>query len=667
MKQKKSSARKVNARKAALPPARKRVAARKKVSSSRKTSSVRAKPATKATEAKVVVKKRASRKTPATRTKAASAAASLPAQPKASRVGGKKISTRQPVGKTVPRAKAKKSAASIKQVAVPKAKKPGSKLKAAPVPESIPPVVSTIKVKPIRKPRPARIKQPPASRGGAVQDKTTAGANRLVEDSGAPLASQPGEAPIPALQSGANRGGTSLAPAPVLKTDAQTPRQQSSPASAKKSPILPAILLEGDETETNFLTGPGRKYAVSAFRPEPPAPAEPSAARVPDSLPEIRDTAKLVLIARDPTCLYAQWDLSDAQQRRYNSLSATGHLSIRAYLGSVGGPMAAMAELHSDSRHWFLHVDQSGKAYVAQLGYQKPDGVWVTVATSEVAVTPPATRSGERQDVFAHVPANIPLSQIGALLSPASPSAPVVLTTHDKAAPATLLAEAFEPAQVRASLPSEHSSERMPEAGMEAPATLPATLTYSPAVPIIPEISDLEPAQPWTTGQEQALAEFIDKSLQGHEWMSSAGIGAVIQGRDHQTGLRNRGVLSSMAAVPELPGALPTSSAPQAPPPRQGFWFNVNAELVIYGATEPNATVTIGGRTIKLRPDGSFSYRFALPDGCYELPTLAVSASGSDSRSAKLEFSRQTHYAGEVGAHPQDPALKAPAPENLPS
>src|SRR5688572_31722682 len=32
------------------------------------------------------------------------------------------------------------------------------------------------------------------------------------------------------------------------------------------------------------------------------------------------------------------------------------------------------------------------------------------------------------------------------------------------------------------------------------------------------------------------------------------------------------------------------------------------------------ATVTIGGRPIRLRPDGSFSYRFSLPDGEYELP-----------------------------------------------
>jgi hypothetical protein len=99
--------------------------------------------------------------------------------------------------------------------------------------------------------------------------------------------------------------------------------------------------------------------------------------------------------------------------------------------------------------------------------------------------------------------------------------------------------------------------------------------------------------------------------------------------------------------------------------PAKGFWFMVNAELIIYGATEPDAKVTIGGNIVKLRPDGSFSYRFALPDGNYDLPAVAVSADGTDARAADLKFSRQTQYLGDVGTHPQDPALKTPLPDNI--
>jgi hypothetical protein len=98
---------------------------------------------------------------------------------------------------------------------------------------------------------------------------------------------------------------------------------------------------------------------------------------------------------------------------------------------------------------------------------------------------------------------------------------------------------------------------------------------------------------------------------------------------------------------------------------RRGFWFNVNAELIIYGATEPDASVTIGGRPIQLRRDGTFSFRFALPDGSYELPVQATSADGEEARSAGLSFRRGTEYRGEVGAHPQDKRLKSPRAEHV--
>jgi hypothetical protein len=114
------------------------------------------------------------------------------------------------------------------------------------------------------------------------------------------------------------------------------------------------------------------------------------------------------------------------------------------------------------------------------------------------------------------------------------------------------------------------------------------------------------------------------------------------------------------AAQPELFSAV-LAGLPSA---EQGFWFNVNAELVIYGATEPGATVTFGRRAIALRPDGTFSYRFALPDGTYRLPVSAHSSRGEE-RSVVLEFFRGTTYSQGVGVHPQDPALKAPAVENI--
>jgi hypothetical protein len=108
--------------------------------------------------------------------------------------------------------------------------------------------------------------------------------------------------------------------------------------------------------------------------------------------------------------------------------------------------------------------------------------------------------------------------------------------------------------------------------------------------------------------------------------------------------------------------AVSSPTGPAAAAPR-GFWFNIHAELVVYGATEPDARVTLEGRPVTLRPDGSFSCRFVLPDGRYELEAVATKADGSESRRAVLRFSRQTSYSGEVHQAPADPALQPPPPE----
>ena len=72
------------------------------------------------------------------------------------------------------------------------------------------------------------------------------------------------------------------------------------------------------------------------------------------------------------------------------------------------------------------------------------------------------------------------------------------------------------------------------------------------------------------------------------------------------------------------------------------IWFAVNAELIIYGATEPGAKVVVDGKPIELRSDGTFSFHFAFPDGEYRLPVIAISPAGDDKRQVDLKFERQT-------------------------
>jgi hypothetical protein len=72
------------------------------------------------------------------------------------------------------------------------------------------------------------------------------------------------------------------------------------------------------------------------------------------------------------------------------------------------------------------------------------------------------------------------------------------------------------------------------------------------------------------------------------------------------------------------------------------FWFQLDAELIVYGATEPDAKVTLQGEPVKLRPDGTFTMRFSLPDSRQIIPAVASSADGVEERTIVLAVERNT-------------------------
>lgn len=89
------------------------------------------------------------------------------------------------------------------------------------------------------------------------------------------------------------------------------------------------------------------------------------------------------------------------------------------------------------------------------------------------------------------------------------------------------------------------------------------------------------------------------------------------------------------------------------------FFMHVNAEVIFYGGTHPQAKVTIDGKPVELAPDGSFRYHFVFPDGNYEIPITATSPDGVETRSATLRFERATARTGDVG-HTAQPPLAVP-------
>ncbi len=391
-------------------------------------------------------------------------------------------------------------------------------------------------------------------------------------------------------------------PAPAAKPKRKSPAK-------KKALTVPPILLEGDKPSVPAAAGPGQRYALG---PTPPA-EHGGGAEESGELPEAYGTRQLFLAARDPHWLYARWDLTRDQQKTYNALSVDKHLVLRIFIDAIKGEPMGTVHVHPESTHWFVHVNQAGTKYLAEIGYFLASGKWIAISQSAATITPPDTMSEDTSAIFATIPVEVPFMQ---LLD-------------------------FARAAVRENVPFTEIVQQLRVQGHDAPKSA---------------------TSKWTPAQERALASIISMDRVRRVWMGSLEITELIR-------RQMLGEMSSMAAAelsrPTSPiGAISSISSVSSPfggrEQRKGFWFMVNAELIIYGATEPDAQVTIGGRVIKLRPDGSFSYRFSLPDGQYELPAVAIAYDKSDSRAAELKFSRGTEYRGEVGAHPQDPQLKPP-------
>ena len=76
--------------------------------------------------------------------------------------------------------------------------------------------------------------------------------------------------------------------------------------------------------------------------------------------------------------------------------------------------------------------------------------------------------------------------------------------------------------------------------------------------------------------------------------------------------------------------------------PNRIVHFEIEAELVVYGSTEPNARVILQGEPVPVHTDGTFTVRFSLPDSRQIIPAVASSADGVEERTIVLAVERNT-------------------------
>jgi hypothetical protein len=172
------------------------------------------------------------------------------------------------------------------------------------------------------------------------------------------------------------------------------------------------------------------------------APAAPTAdlLRSASGLPTTYGTDRLVLLARDPHCLYAYWDISDTRTSavRTDAGNEPLRMVLRTYdvtqIAFDAQPQSRFQDfaIAGDARSLYAYIGKPAACFVAEVGYLRPDGGFFPLARSLPIWTPRTDQPGaapgrwmtvgwnERRDAAGSV---IPLATSGATETAPAPDA----------------------------------------------------------------------------------------------------------------------------------------------------------------------------------------------------------------------------------------------------
>ncbi|MGD1911063.1 MAG: DUF4912 domain-containing protein [Rivularia sp. (in: cyanobacteria)] len=305
-------------------------------------------------------------------------------------------------------------------------------------------------------------------------------------------------------------------------------------------------------------------------------------------LPAGYGESRVVLMPRDPQWAYAYWDISNEHKEDLRRQGGQ-QLALRIYdvtdINLENQSAHSLQEYPCDelAREWYLPIPVSDRDYVIDIGYRCADGRWLTLARSARVHIPPVYPSDWIEDIFITVDFEEDLrGKTKYELVPPAKKAPVAAQNSNGNA---IYEQIFGMAE---------SAEAMRVAG---------------------SIFGSQHHVPGSMAPEQVISSYIFPSGVGMWALPTA------------SGVNMSGVGMGASAPPERP---------------RKFWLIADAELIVYGATEPDATVTIGDREIKLNPDGTFRFQMSFQDGLIDYPIKAVAVDGEQTRSIQMKFNRET-------------------------
>jgi uncharacterized protein len=388
-------------------------------------------------------------------------------------------------------------------------------------------------------------------------------------------------------------------------------------------------------------------------------------------LPQTRGGDTIFLVARDPHWLFTYWDIGISKHP-----GGPAYLRVMREDGSVESEI----EVPFETRNWHIPVREAGASYMVEIGYRRHNA-WHAIVRSGVAMTPAASVSDSGEFQYATVPFHLSfqalmdslghtlkdgdalvralarLQRDGRLFPGGMESDPDQKTVLEallgKEFMESLGSEGLSSGEfadrVRAALEEKLGSGGVggfssggemssPQGGGSLWGAFEAL--FSGGLPT----SGASALSSWAAAVQAgpaALASWM------HAAQSSWEQGPLSSWNEQPFSSWSKGAESSWSG-----GASETLSSPGM---GRGFFMHVNAEVIFYGGTDPRAKVTIDGHPVALSPGGTFRYHFIFPDGACEIPIVATSPDGVETRQATLRFERATDKTGHVDDTPQPP------------
>ncbi|MFZ4640800.1 MAG: DUF4912 domain-containing protein [Nodosilinea sp.] len=303
--------------------------------------------------------------------------------------------------------------------------------------------------------------------------------------------------------------------------------------------------------------------------------------------------SRIVLMPRDPQWAYAYWDVP-VEHKEDLRRQGGARLALRFYdvtdidLSYQAPHSLQQYECDEMARDWYLPIPVSDRDYVSEIGYLCNDGRWLVLARSLPVHIPPVYPSDWVEDHF------------------------ITVDWESSLRGKTLMT-------------LKHPSQKVTDNGNPIYDNIFALTQSAEAQRVAGSLFGSMHHVPGSMAPEQAISSYVFPS--GAGLWAVPGAGAIPGMVPNMSGLTMSGVGFSASAPPIRP---------------RKFWLIADAELIVYGATEPDATVTIGGKPIKLNPDGTFRFQMSFQDGNIDYPIMAVAADGEQTRSIHMTFDRAT-------------------------